>query len=73
MHLLYILLVLLVVTRVFGEIAVRLKQPALVGELTSGIVLGLIISQWPDTFPILAELDENEVFTALTDLGVRPG
>lgn len=70
MHLLYILLVLLLVTRVFGELAVRLKQPALVGELTSGILLGILAQQWPSTFPVLAELDQNEVFTALTDLGV---
>jgi len=70
MHLLYIVLVLLLVTRIFGEIAVRLKQPALVGELTSGILLGILVQEWPSTFPILAELDENEVFTALTDLGV---
>lgn len=70
MHLLYILLVLLLVTRVFGELAVRLRQPALVGELTSGILLGILAQQWPSTFPVLAELDQNEVFTALTDLGV---
>lgn len=70
MHLLYILLVLLLVTRVFGELAVRLKQPALVGELTSGILLGIVAQHWPATFPVLAELDQNEVFTSLTDLGV---
>lgn len=38
MHLLYILLVLLLVTRIFGEIAVRLDQPALVGELVESDV-----------------------------------
>jgi Kef-type K+ transport system membrane component KefB len=32
MEILYILLVLLIVARVFGEIATRLHQPALVGE-----------------------------------------
>lgn len=70
MHLLYILLILLLVTRVFGEAAVRLKQPALVGELISGILLGIVIQQWPSALPILSDLDENEVFRALTDLGV---
>ena len=70
MHLLYILLILLLVTRVFGELAVRLKQPALVGELTSGILLGIVIQQWPGAIPFLADLTENEVFQALTDLGV---
>lgn len=70
MHLLYILLILLLVTRIFGEAAVRLKQPALVGELTSGILLGIVIQQWPTAIPILSDLDQNEVFQALTDLGV---
>ncbi|MDX1646670.1 MAG: cation:proton antiporter [Longimicrobiales bacterium] len=70
MHLLYILLILLLVTRIFGELAVRLKQPALVGELTSGILLGIVIRQWPSAIPFLAELGENEIFQALTDLGV---
>ena len=41
MEILYILLVLLVVTRFFGELAERAGQPALVGELLSGIVLVL--------------------------------
>lgn len=39
MEILYILLVLSVITRAFGEVAVRCGQPALVGELLSGIAL----------------------------------
>lgn len=70
MELLYILLILLVVTRLCGELAVRIGQPALVGELTSGILLGVVVHQSPDWFPTLAGLSENEVFQAITDLGV---
>jgi Kef-type K+ transport system membrane component KefB len=70
MPLLYILLVLLLVTRAFGELAVRLKQPALVGELISGILLGILVREHPTLFPVLSGLEENEVFIALTDLGV---
>lgn len=70
MEIFYILLVLLLLTRVFGEVAVRLRQPPLVGELVAGIVLGLVVAQRASTFPVLADLTENEVFAALTDLGM---
>ena len=43
MDLFFVLLVLLVVTRVFGELAVRANQPSLVGELLGGIILGITL------------------------------
>jgi Kef-type K+ transport system membrane component KefB len=70
MELLYILLVLLFATRLFGELAVRMGQPALVGELLSGIVLGTLVHHYSGTFPILTDLSENHVFSALTDLAI---
>jgi Kef-type K+ transport system membrane component KefB len=70
MEILYILLVLLVVTRVSGELAERIGQPVLVGELISGICLGLVVSHFPDTFPVLADLDVNEVFHGVTELAM---
>ncbi|HMB60306.1 MAG TPA: cation:proton antiporter [Xanthomonadales bacterium] len=70
MTILYILLVLLIVTRIFGEIAVRLRQPALVGELVGGIMLGLVVTQFSRTFPVLAGIPENEVFKAISDLAI---
>lgn len=70
MELLYILLVLLFVTRLFGELSVRLGQPALVGELVSGIILGLIANHYATTFPLLNHLPENPVFQGLTDLAI---
>ena len=69
MELLYILLVLLVLTRLGGEIAVRLGQPTLVGELVAGIALGLVVAQSSGLFPVLSDLPENEVFLAITDFG----
>ena len=51
MELLYILLVLLVATRFAGEIATRLGQPALVGELLAGIALGVIAHQFGGLSP----------------------
>ncbi len=70
MHILYILLVLLIVTRLFGELAERFGQPALLGELVSGILLGLVVHHFEGFFPVLSGLVDNEVFTAITDLGI---
>ena len=70
MELLYIILVLLVVTRLSGEIAVRFGQPALIGELLAGVALGLVATHYSDALPVIAALPENEVFTALTDLAI---
>lgn len=70
MELFYILLVLLFVTRLFGELAVRAGQPALVGELVSGIILGLIAHRYTAVFPLLRHLPDNPVFQGLTDLAI---
>ncbi len=70
MDIIYILLILLIITRAFGELAVRFRQPPLIGELIAGIVLGIIVKSYSDSFPRLAGLTENEVFTAITDLGI---
>ncbi len=70
MDLFYVLLVLLVITRAFGELAARAGQPSLVGELVSGVVLGAIIAQHAELLPTLAELEGNEVFDAITNLGM---
>ncbi len=70
MEMLYVLLVILAVTRLFGEVCVRINQPALVGELIAGVVLGSLIGLSSNSFPILSEFTDNRVFDALTDLGI---
>lgn len=70
MEIFYVLLVLLLATRTLGELAVRLKQPALVGELIAGVLIGVLVAQYSGTFPVLAELPDDQVFIALTDLGI---
>ena len=71
MEFFYSLLILLVVTRICGEAAERLGQPALVGELVSGILLGLFVTNvFPDAVPAISGDGLNEVFLALVDLGV---
>lgn len=70
MHLLYVLLILLLVTRACSEIAVRLKQPALVGELIGGILLGIAYSSFGDTSSTFASLDTDETFQGVLDLAI---
>lgn len=70
MEMFYALLVLLVVARLLGELAVRLGQPALVGELMAGITLGVLLHHYAAAFPVLEALTENETFGFLTDLAI---
>lgn len=70
MDLFYVLLILLVATRTFGEIAERLGQPSLVGELVAGITLGATVAEYPGSFPGLVNIADNDVFTTVTDLGM---
>ena len=71
MELFFLILVLLVVTRLFGEMAERMGQPALIGELVSGVLLGaLLVQEAGDLIGSLNELRESHVFKTLTDLGM---
>lgn len=70
MEIFYVLLVLLIVTRTFGEVSVRLGQPTLLGELISGILLGFVVHHYSGVFPILSHITDNEIFIAITDLGI---
>ena len=72
--LLVMLLVLLVLSRLFAELAERVGQPALVGELTAGILLGLSavpLSQWTGIpFDFVEEVADGHAFGAVTELGI---
>lgn len=70
MQLLVFLLILLVVTRFLGEVATRSRLPALVGELVAGIMLGMLAPRFAAFMPAITQLTDNEVFRAVTDLGV---
>lgn len=53
------LLGILVVSRIFAELAMRLKSPSVIGELLAGVVLGPSLLGWiapTDTFRLLAEI-----------------
>lgn len=70
MELLYIFLILLALTRAAAELAERLRLPALAGELLAGIALGVVLSHYSETFPVLGHLQENEAFNGILDLGI---
>ncbi|NDI99351.1 cation:proton antiporter [Flavobacterium sp. LaA7.5] len=53
------LLILLVTARIFGEIFERFKQPAMIGEITAGIVLG------PSVFNLIHRTEDLEVISEL--------
>lgn len=70
MDIVYVLLILLVVTRMFGEVAHRAGQPSLLGELVAGIALGLLATHVTGLDLIPADLPADPVFSAFTDLGI---
>ena len=70
MEILYILLVLLIATRVCSELFKQMGFPSILGEIIGGIILGLIINGFASDLPILSDLNHNEVFHAITELGI---
>ncbi len=64
------LLILLVVSRTLGEIAVRLGQNATVGELISGVALAAAIGWWGQGVPFLAELATGQAVELMAQAGI---
>lgn len=70
METLYIILIVLFIARLFGELAERTGQPALVGELLAGLALGVLIHDFSEAVPTLSHIVDNDVFGALTNLAI---
>lgn len=70
MELLLILLVILVLARLAGALTERIGQTAILGELLAGVVLGLVVTAFPNTLPQFVDIGENEVFKAICNLGI---
>ena len=70
MEVLYVLLVLLLVTKLCAEVAVRVGQPALIGELVGGILVGLGLMLLPNSETAIAHVGSDQTFDAILDLAV---
>lgn len=70
MNVLLIILVLLVVTRTFGELAERSRMPALVGELVAGIILGFLLQYFQHLTPSIWFAANSDIFNGLAELGM---
>ncbi len=72
--LLLMLFVLLIVARLLAEVAERLNQPSLVGELIAGILLGVLASPLSRltgiSFDFIHDVQGTSAFEAITDLGI---
>ncbi len=69
-ELLFILLVILVLARVSGELAERLGQPSILGELMAGVILGLFVTYFPGVLPPLTDISSDEAFLTLGNMGI---
>lgn len=58
----YSLLLLLILAKLFGEIMERFKQPAMIGEILAGILLGPSILGWVEMTPSLSTISDLAVF-----------
>lgn len=70
MEVFFVILSLLVFTRLFGELAERLGLPSLVGELLSGVLLGVLAVRLAGSFPGLGDLRDSESIAFVTDFSM---
>jgi Kef-type K+ transport system membrane component KefB len=71
-HLLLLIAVILVAAKVLGEVAERIRQPAVVGELLAGVILGPSIVGFIDpTLPALHLMAEIGVVLLLFSIGLE--
>jgi Kef-type K+ transport system membrane component KefB len=64
------LLVILLLTRAFGEGAERLGQSASVGELIAGVCLAAVVGQLGERVPVLGDLATSEPVEWVAKLGI---
>ncbi|HEC06348.1 MAG TPA: cation:proton antiporter, partial [Thiolapillus brandeum] len=65
------LLIILVTARLFAEIAVRLGAPAVIGELTAGVVLGPSLLGWLQPGEVIKLLAEIGILLLLFEVGLE--
>ena len=71
-HLLVTLVAVIVATKLLGEVAQRLGQPAVLGELIAGVVLGgSVLGLLNPAEPVIASLSEIGVIVLLFEIGLH--
>jgi Kef-type K+ transport system membrane component KefB len=71
-HLLAVLVAIIVATKLLGEAAQRIGQPAVLGELLAGVVLGVSALGILDPHePVIAALSEIGVIVLLFEIGLH--
>ncbi|MCB1755011.1 MAG: cation:proton antiporter [Gammaproteobacteria bacterium] len=64
------LLIILLAARIFGEIAVRIGAPSVIGELLAGIVLGPSLLGWLQVDEVIRLLAEIGIILLLFEVGL---
>ncbi len=71
-HLLSVLVAIIVATKLLGEAAQRMGQPAVLGELVAGVVLGVsALGILDPSDPVIAALSEIGVIVLLFEIGLH--
>lgn len=70
MDLLIVILIVLLVARILGELMERIGQPGILGEIIAGVVLGIIILQFPGSLPWFSNIQGDRAFQILWQLGI---
>src|SRR6185436_8685189 len=65
------LIVIYVSARLFGELAVRIGQPAVLGELLAGVIVGGSVLGWIHETEMLKLLGEIAVMLLLFEVGLE--
>src|SRR4051794_14762953 len=71
-HLLAVLVAVIVATKVLGEVAQRIGQPSVLGELVAGVVLGRsVLGLFDPADPVIAAMAEIGVMVLLFEIGLH--
>ncbi|PVV27356.1 MAG: sodium:proton antiporter, partial [gamma proteobacterium symbiont of Ctena orbiculata] len=65
------LLLILIVSRLLAELAVRLQAPAVLGELTAGVILGPSLLGWIEPTTTIQLLAEIGIILLLFKVGIE--
>lgn len=71
MPLLTTILILIIVARLFGQLAERFKQPAIVGEMMAGVILGPSAFNFVQSNAALAAISDLSVFLIVLSAGLE--